>query len=50
MEGVAQGRGGVVGITLEFSHIHIFEICNSYAQTDGQMDGAGGGGCEDSAG
>lgn len=29
---------------------YIFEICNSYAQTDGQMGADGGGGCEDSAG
>lgn len=49
-----EGRGKEWGERCSGNNIgilaYIFEICNSYAQTDGQMGGEGGAGCEDSAG
>lgn len=45
-----EGRGGRCSGNNIGILAYIFEICNSYAQTDGQMGGKRGGGCEDSAG
>lgn len=49
VEGRRRGKGvegGVVGIPLEFSHIYLKFATHMHKQ----MDGEGGGGCEDSAG